>query len=477
MDAAEPSRGRRADQNILREAPGPTGHAKRYIVRDSPLSAWELFIDNFVLNHIRKCTLAEADRQGNDKFCLSFEELRAFVAIFYARGVSGTNDHSVHGIWSKSWGVPCIKEIMSRNRFFEILRYLRFDEKSSRSERLKTDKFALFSTVWDRFIDNSIASYKPGAFMTVDEQLFPSKARCPFTQYMPDKPDSFGHKYWVAVDKDSKFIANAFLYLGKDHERPNEQRLSEYVVMKLMSPYLKKGRNVTTDNYFTSVLLANQLKAQGTSLVGTLNRIRREVPKEIRNLNEPLHSSKIYKTEGITLTVYQAKAKKNVLLLSSLHPDVEVDLESVKKTPETVKFYNKTKVGVDIVDQMARKYTTRTCVRRWPVHCFQNTLDLAGINAWFVYRETTCSKMSRKKFLQKLIVELADPYVRAKKKRGLEDENSDADEPKQTKYCQIQSLCKKNRTVGSCNSCKKSLCGQCTAVTKRKCVKCSGNEA
>ena len=63
------------------------------------------------------------------------------------------------------------------NRFKEIVRFLRFDKKSSRSERLQINKFALFSMAWNWFVENSVAYFKPGAFFTVDEQLFPSKAR------------------------------------------------------------------------------------------------------------------------------------------------------------------------------------------------------------------------------------------------------------------------------------------------------------
>ncbi|XP_073529685.1 uncharacterized protein [Phyllobates terribilis] len=193
--------GRRDSQNILREAPGPTGYARRNIIIDSPLSAWRLFFDSYILTHIKNCTLAEACRNNNLQFTLSDEELDAFIAIFYARGISGTNRHSISSIWCNDWGIPFCKATMSRDRFVEIMRFLRFDEKSTRSERLQTDKFALFSTVWDRFIENCIACYKPGPYITVDEQLFPSKPRCPFTQYMPSKPDKYGHKYWLAVDK------------------------------------------------------------------------------------------------------------------------------------------------------------------------------------------------------------------------------------------------------------------------------------
>ncbi|XP_073510786.1 uncharacterized protein [Phyllobates terribilis] len=317
--------GRRDSQNILREAPGPTEYARRNIIIDSPLSAWRLFFDSYILTHIKNCTLAEACRNNNLQFTLSDEELDAFIAIFYARGISGTNRHSISSIWCNDWGIPFCKATMSRDRFVEIMRFLRFDEKSTRSERLQTDKFALFSTVWDRFIENCIACYKPGPYITVDEQLFPSKTRCPFKQDMPSKPDKYGHKYWLAVDKRSKYLANGFPYLGKDDTRRAEDRLADHVVMKLLDPFLKKGCNVTTDNYFTSVKLAKQLKSKGTTIVGTLNKIRREVPKEIKSMKEELYNTKVFRNEdNFTLTVYQGKPNTNVVILSSVHPDVVV---------------------------------------------------------------------------------------------------------------------------------------------------------
>ena len=39
----------------------------------------------------------------------------------------------------------------------------------------------------------------------------------------------------------------------------------------------------------------------------------------------------------------------------------------MQKTPETVSFYNETKYGVDILDQMAIKYTRRTGIQKWPI--------------------------------------------------------------------------------------------------------------
>ena len=169
------SRGRYLQQNILRECPGATSYSRRNGRINSPASALRLITDKFILEDIRSCTVIEAHLQTRcEDFTLTVKELEAFIGIIYARGVTGKNDMPLTDFWSKNWGVAFCNQVMSKNHFKEILRYLRFDKKSSRSERLQIDKFALFSMVWNRFVENSIACYKPGAFLAVDEQLFPS---------------------------------------------------------------------------------------------------------------------------------------------------------------------------------------------------------------------------------------------------------------------------------------------------------------
>ena len=62
-----------------------------------------------------------------------------------------------------------------------------------------------------------------------------------------------------------------------------------------MEPFLKKGYNVTMNNYFTSVNLADKLKAEKATLFGTNRKQRKEVPKveEIMK-GKLLYSIKIY---------------------------------------------------------------------------------------------------------------------------------------------------------------------------------------
>ena len=215
---------------------------------------------------------------------------------------------------------------------------------------------------------------------------------------MPNKPDKFGIKFWMATDVDTKYMLHSIPYLGKDDSRPAGVKFGEHVVLQLIEPYRKTGRNVTTDNFFTSVNLAKTLRQQGTSIVGTVNRIRKEIPQEIKKMKEDLYTTKIFKHDCCTLTVYQATTAKNVLLLSTMHSTVDIG-DDRKSKPETVTFYNSTKFGVDVVDQMARKYSVNATSRRWPVQFFYNILDLAAINAHILYKSlVTGSKISRRRY-------------------------------------------------------------------------------
>ena len=73
---------------------------------------------------------------------------------------------------------------------------------------------------------------------------------------------------------------------------------------------MSKGRNVTTDNFFTLFLLAKEPKRKKTNLVGTMNKVRLKLPASAKCLQQR-YSSKLTKTGDMAiLTVYQCKPKK-----------------------------------------------------------------------------------------------------------------------------------------------------------------------
>lgn len=184
-----------------------------------------------------------------------------------------------------------------------------------------------------------------------------------------------------------------------------------------------------------------------------------------------LYSSKHYKSEDCILTIYKSKPKLKVLLLSTKHTSIKLK-DNNKRTPETIAYYNETKFGVDVVDQMARKYTVKAASFRWPLQVFFNILDLAAINAWILYKECTGSKFSRKDFLFQLAEELAG-------KEKEYQQNIDYNQPspstsQERKTCQI-GYCRRNRSNNICKKCKKILCGKCTSKIEHLCKRCDEN--
>ncbi|GFV70676.1 piggyBac transposable element-derived protein 4 [Trichonephila clavipes] len=139
------------------------------------------------------------------------------------------------------------------------------------------------SEVWKKFIENLITCYKSEPYKTIDEQLFSSKARCPFTQHMSSKPDKFGIKFWLVSDVDSKYeyMLNGFPYLGKDDKRPGNLSLSQYVVLRLIESFENIGRNTTMHNFFTTLNRSKMLKMKSTSLTGTMKRNWKEVQYDL----------------------------------------------------------------------------------------------------------------------------------------------------------------------------------------------------
>ncbi|GFX42989.1 piggyBac transposable element-derived protein 4 [Trichonephila clavipes] len=161
------------------------------------------------------------------------------------------------------------------------------------------------------------------------------------------KPNKFGIKFRLATDAENKYVLNAFPYLCKDEERPVNLSLSEYIVLRLIEPFENKARNITTDNFFATLNLSQMLKTKNTSLIGRMKRNLKAVSEFVK-VKMLLYDAFLLGHDDITWIVYQGKTSKNVLLLSSLHPTVDIGNNHPKKLPETISFYNSTKSVVDI---------------------------------------------------------------------------------------------------------------------------------
>ena len=182
----------------------------------------------------------------------------------------------------------------------------------------------------------------------------PVKSRCFFITFTPNKPDKYKIKFWVLADFETKYVANIVPYLGaQERQERGGTPLAESVLVKLTEKVKGKGYNITWDNFFTSLSAAKKLASNNISIVGTTRKNRRELSPQ---MTQPMpsnlyHSRFMWHDKSNALFVnYQAKLKKSVCLLSTMHSTTPVDTGSPKRKPCVILFYNQNKVGVDCIE-------------------------------------------------------------------------------------------------------------------------------
>ena len=134
------------------------------------------------------------------------------------------------------------------------------------------------------------------------------------------------------------------------------------------------------------------------SLVGTMRKNKTEIPPQFLPSRKRSDKSSVFGFDAyLTLVSYVPKKNRAVVLLSSMHHDDAVNVEQ-KNKPQIVLDYNDTKGGVDTADQLVRIYSVLRKVKRWPVVCFFNLLDIAALNALIIWIMNDSTWEGRKRY-------------------------------------------------------------------------------
>lgn len=112
------------------------------------------------------------------------------------------------------------------------------------------------------------------------------------------------------------------------------------------------------------------------------------------------------------ITSYVHRKNKNVVLVSSMHDQGVIDTDSGDQNkPEIITFYNSTKGGVDVVDELKGEYSVSRVSCRWPLTIFFSLMNIAGINSQIIYRENTGNVITRRNYLRSLGQELTKEFM------------------------------------------------------------------
>jgi hypothetical protein len=392
--------------NILTQRQGPTKSTLR-TCGNSVRDAFQVFITPEIVRKIVEHTNTEGRRiLGLNWNTVTQQEMDAFFGLLLLAGVYHSHNASIDELWHKSDGRPIFSQSMSRNRFKEIRRFIRFDDKSDREERRKNDKFAPLRDIFTLVVSKFKSAYHAGENVTVDEQLVTFRGRCAFKVYIPSKPGRYGVKQWALTDSSNSYCSNLQPYIGKVGNLA-EKKQGERVVLELTDHLTGTGRHITGDNFFSSIDLVRSLLGRRLTYSGTLRKNKPQIPTELQPSRKRATNSSIFAFQkDITLVSYVPKTNKAVVLVSSFHHSADISHEEHRK-PKIILDYNKCKGGVDTLDQLVRHYTCKRKTSRWPLAVFSNLLDIAGYNAlilftWVHPNYMGGAKNRRRKFLVEL---------------------------------------------------------------------------
>ncbi|GFR73734.1 PiggyBac transposable element-derived protein 4 [Elysia marginata] len=276
-------------------------------------------------------------------------EMKAFIGCLVHIGAMRQSGCSLKFIFSAIEGNALVKASFSLKRFSSLLNYLRFDDKSTRTVPREEDSFTPIRDLWDSFHGNLAKFYSPGQSITMDEQLVPFRGHCKFIQYIPSKLDKYGTKIFWACDAETNYPLRGIPYLGRvtTSHQPRDRSVSvgASTVTSLTQDFHGSGRNVTCDNFFTDLNLAESLAKKKLTLVGTVKRNKTFLPKDFQEKKAlELDASNFLFRQDTTLVSYQNKRNKNVILMCTMHNKPEVSENNGK--PEIVLASSKLKVGL-----------------------------------------------------------------------------------------------------------------------------------
>ena len=399
--------GRRRVQDVVKgPVKVPLGKAKD---ANTPLAAFELFLDDKIISQIVKFTnrkiqsvrsqfSQELLRDSGPRYNVTdVIELRAFIGLCYLRGILRVSKQNIKMLFGPD-GHHAFGATMSVKRFAFLNSMLSFDEPETRAERKKADKFAVMRDFFEAFNKNCGRYLAPPVFLAIDETLYPTRGQIGFKQYIHGKPDKFGINFKSINSVEVPYSHSIVVSAGKPEngEGPHYTPTVLSTVQRLVSNLKKRvelsGRNISTDNYYTSLPCAEYLMRNNITTIGTMRANRQGIPKEVKDTKgREQNSYQPYwdkRTGKVSLHSYvvntKSKGERNILVLSTFDPILGTTKDE-KKKPAIIKVYDFTKGGTDIMDQRFGNYTTKSKTKKWTKVVFFFILDTTRVNAQTIY--------------------------------------------------------------------------------------------
>ena len=323
---------------------------------------------------------------------------------------------------------------MSRDRYRQILRFLRF----SNPYDVSSDKNSRISGM-DNLCLEINKCFLPDKLLSLDESFLLHKGRLSFRMFIQTKRARFGIKIYMLCDSKGYMICSEVYYGASTHLQCNESGFdglskSEQVVITLLSKchFLDKGYTVTLDNWYTSTRVAEYLWQRKTAIRGTI-RVSRGVPQDLREKKlQNLQSAYMRKKE---LLCIKFSDKRDVYLLSTADNAGEIERERTFRgghkqsyqKPEAIHTYNTEMSGVDLTDQYISSCNIVRKSQVWFKKVGLSYFQRLVLNAFIRFRSERNKGMQFGEFIKSVVCHLTgvqsqSQRIRYKRASGMQQD-------------------------------------------------------
>jgi len=340
-----------------------------------PIEFFDLFLTDEILNLLVNETNRFADQflaksvlkrksRAHDWHPTTASEMKQFLGLVFLMGI--VKKPRIEDYWSTdpTMATPIFNQTMKRDRFELMLKFWHYcnNEQSPENDRLFKLR-EICAMLVSRF--QAVCTLERD--VSIDESMVLWRGRLIFRQFIPGKRHKYGVKLYLLFET-SGYVYNLLVYCGKMDPLSGFGH-AETVVLKLMDNILDRGHVLYTDNFYTSVPLAQQLLTRKTYLCGTLRKNRKYLPEAVASSN--LKKGDVVAHRSDQIVVVKWKDKRDVMMLSTTHAGKIADSgkrnrrgECVKK-PDCVLDYNAHMCGVDRLDQLLSYYSPLRKTLKW----------------------------------------------------------------------------------------------------------------
>ncbi|XP_045466774.1 piggyBac transposable element-derived protein 4-like [Harmonia axyridis] len=228
----------------------------------------------------------------------------------------------------------------------------------------------------------------------IDESMICFKGRSLIRQYMPKKPIKWGYKVWTRADITG-YIDEFQIYTGKVNDTV-ETQLGPRVIKDFTRSLIGKNYFVYFDNYFTSLPLLRQLRAENIHATGTIRKNRIGIPGDFIAHKMLKRGDFDWRMTDDGISCVKWMDKRIVLLASNCENPSETDNVTRKKKngeteniscPKILKNYNKNMGFVDKADMLKKTYEIDRKSKKWWPRIFWHFIDVIVVNAFIIHQK------------------------------------------------------------------------------------------